>query len=94
METTPRILSPHLSTFQHRTVRLMGIVISMSGQSAILDCGGEVTLILNRDSQFIVGHAVDVIGKVMEDLSVMVMVGDDWGEGNRIGRPFCTRRTC
>lgn len=81
METTPRILSPHLSTFAHRTVRLLGTVTSLHGEAATIDCGGEITLILNRDSHLIIGHAFEVLGKVNEDLSVKTLVSMDWGEG-------------
>jgi hypothetical protein len=45
---TPRILAPHLSSFQHRIVRILGKVVQLRGESAIIDAGGHVDVILNR----------------------------------------------
>jgi hypothetical protein len=45
---TPRILAPHLSNFQHRIVRILGKVVQLRGETAIIDAGGHVDLILNR----------------------------------------------
>tara|TARA_R110002003_G_scaffold171_4_gene13900 strand:- start:8015 stop:8332 length:318 start_codon:yes stop_codon:yes gene_type:complete len=45
---TPRILAPHLSNFQHRIVRILGKVVQLRGESAIIDAGGHVDVILNR----------------------------------------------
>ena len=45
---TPRILAPHLSTFQHKIVRLLGRVVQLRGETAVIDAGGNVNVILNR----------------------------------------------
>lgn len=45
---TPRILAPHLSAFQHRIVRIVGKVIQLRGETAIIDAGGHIDVILNR----------------------------------------------
>ena len=45
---TPRILAPHLSTFQHRIVRVLGEVVQLRGDTAVIDAGGHVDVILNR----------------------------------------------
>jgi hypothetical protein len=47
---TPRILAPHLSNFQHRIVRMLGKVVQLRGETAIIDAGGQVDVILNRVS--------------------------------------------
>jgi replication factor A3 len=47
---TPRILAPHLSNFQHRIVRILGKVVQLRGETAVIDAGGNVDLILNRVS--------------------------------------------
>jgi replication factor A3 len=88
METTPRILSSHLASFPQRIIRLLGKITALHGETATLDCGGEVTLKLNRDSHFEVGKYYEVVGKVMEGLQVQVMVGDEWTAKGGIGM-FC-----
>ena len=45
---TPRILAPHLSAFQHRIVRMLGKVVQLRGEMAVIDAGGNVDVILNR----------------------------------------------
>lgn len=45
---TPRILAPHLSNFQHRIVRMLGKVVQLRGETAVIDAGGQVDVILNR----------------------------------------------
>ncbi|EAT81818.1 hypothetical protein HBI56_084940 [Parastagonospora nodorum] len=76
---TPRILAPHLSQFQHRIVRILGKVVQLRGETAVIDAGGNVDVVLNRDSHLAVGHAVEVIGKVDGNLNVKVQACTDWG---------------
>jgi hypothetical protein len=45
---TPRILAPHLSQFQHRIVRILGKVVQLRGETAVIDAGGNVDVILTR----------------------------------------------
>jgi hypothetical protein len=45
---TPRILAPHLSNFQHKLVRILGKVVQLRGETAVIDAGGNVDVILNR----------------------------------------------
>lgn len=45
---TPRVLAPHLNEFQHRLVRVVGKVTQLRGETAVIDAGGNVELILNR----------------------------------------------
>jgi hypothetical protein len=45
---TPRILAPHLSAFQHRIVRVLGKVVQLRGETATIDAGGHVEVLLNR----------------------------------------------
>lgn len=47
---TPRILAPHLQQFQHHIVRILGKVVQLQGETAVIDAGGNVDLILNRVS--------------------------------------------
>ncbi|KAH7380307.1 replication factor A protein 3 [Phaeosphaeria sp. MPI-PUGE-AT-0046c] len=76
---TPRILAPHLSNFQHRIVRMLGKVVQLRGETAIIDAGGQVDVILTRDSHLAVGHAVEVIGKVDGNLNIKVQAVTDFG---------------
>ena len=45
---TPRVLQPHLSQFQHRIVRVLGKVVQLRGENAIIDAGGQIDVVLNR----------------------------------------------
>jgi len=48
LEQTPRILAPHLQAFQHKLVRMLGKVLQLRGDTAVIDAGGNVDVILNR----------------------------------------------
>ncbi|KAF2203254.1 ssDNA binding protein-like protein Ssb3 [Delitschia confertaspora ATCC 74209] len=78
-DATPRILASHLSNFQHQTVRMLGKVVQLRGDQATLDAGGNVTILLNRDSHLTVNHAAEVIGKVDGNLNVKVLASTDFG---------------
>jgi len=45
---TPRILAPHLENFQYKLVRVLGKVVDLRGETAVLDAGGNIELILTR----------------------------------------------
>ena len=47
-ETTPRITAPYLEAFSHSTVRMLGKVRQLRGESATIDAGGSVNVFLNR----------------------------------------------
>lgn len=47
---TPRVLQPHLQHFQHRIVRVLGKVVQLRGENAVIDAGGQIDVILNRVS--------------------------------------------
>ncbi|KAL5119899.1 hypothetical protein ACEQ8H_002261 [Pleosporales sp. CAS-2024a] len=76
---TPRVLAPHLSAFQHRIVRILGKVVQLRGETAVVDAGGNIDVILNRDSHLAVGHAIEIIGKVDGNLNVKVQACTDFG---------------
>ncbi|EKD19553.1 uncharacterized protein L3040_002568 [Drepanopeziza brunnea f. sp. 'multigermtubi'] len=77
--STPRITAPYLDAFTNRTIRLTGRVMQLRGESATIDSDGVVTAHLNRDAHLTVGHAVEVVGKVNQDLSVKVLMALDMG---------------
>lgn len=51
----------------------------LRGDQATLDSDGNVTAILNRDAHLTVGNAVEIVGKVGQDLSVRVLKATDLG---------------
>lgn len=71
---TPRVLPAHLHAFHPssgsstHTVRILGTVTALHGDTATITCGnnGDVTLILKSDSHLQMGKLVEVVGKVTE----------------------------
>ena len=65
---TPRILPSHLHAFPMKTVRILGTVSALRGETATITCGsdGDVTLVLKADSHLQMGKLVEVVGKVAE----------------------------
>lgn len=48
---TPRIMAPHLQQFQHKgVVRILGKVVQLRGEKAVIDAGGNIDVMLNRVS--------------------------------------------
>ncbi|KAI9687937.1 MAG: hypothetical protein M1822_002019 [Bathelium mastoideum] len=78
-EATPRVTAPYLESFLHRTVRILGKVIQLRGDQATVDSGGQINVILSRDSHFVPNHFFEVVGKVQNDLSVRVLASTDFG---------------
>ncbi|ORY01813.1 replication factor A protein 3 [Clohesyomyces aquaticus] len=78
---TPRILAPHLQQFQYRLVRMLGKVTQLRGETAVIDAGGSVEIVLNRDCHLQLNHAVEIIGKVDGNLHVKVQAASDFGTG-------------
>lgn len=73
---TPRVLPSHLHAFHPtstgqrttHTVRLLGTVSALRGDTASITCGnhGDVTLILKPDSHLQMGKLVEIVGKVTD----------------------------
>ncbi|KAK4505107.1 hypothetical protein PRZ48_003070 [Zasmidium cellare] len=78
-EATPRITARYLEAFSHRTVRILGKVAQIRGETGTLDSDGQITCHLNRDAHWQLHHAFEIIGKVQNDLSVKVMASTDMG---------------
>jgi len=47
-EATPRINAQYLDSFTNQTVRILGKVTSLRGETATLDANGSVNIHLNR----------------------------------------------
>ncbi|KAI4196539.1 MAG: hypothetical protein LQ348_002285 [Seirophora lacunosa] len=82
-EATPRINARYLETFTNSTVRILGRVTSLRGESATVDANGSIQVHLNRvsypDAHLTLNNAVEIIGKVQPDLSVKVFQAMDFG---------------
>ncbi|KAI9671378.1 MAG: hypothetical protein M1831_004287 [Alyxoria varia] len=78
-EATPRITAEFLETFQNKTVRVLGKVVALRGETATIDAGGQINVLLNRDCHFQTDHAVEVVGKVTNDLSIKVLAATEFG---------------
>ncbi|KAK7719458.1 hypothetical protein SLS57_005656 [Botryosphaeria dothidea] len=78
-DQTPRINAPLLEQFTHQTVRILGKVTQLRGEQATIDANGSINLHLNRDSHLNLNNAVEIIGKVNQDLSVRVLTSTDFG---------------
>ncbi|OJJ51015.1 hypothetical protein ASPZODRAFT_54789 [Penicilliopsis zonata CBS 506.65] len=92
---TPRVLPAHLHAFHPssatgpratHTVRLLGTVTALRGDTATITCGnnGDVTLLLKPDSHLQMGKLIEVVGKVVDleggqGLGVRVLGTMDWG---------------
>ena len=70
---TPRILPSHLHAFHpssasSNTVRILGTVTALHGNTGTLTCGnnGDVTMILKSDARLQVGKLVEIVGKVAD----------------------------
>ncbi|BDD55941.1 hypothetical protein MPDQ_003314 [Monascus purpureus] len=82
---TPRILPSHLHAFSSKTVRVLGTVSALRGDTATITCGanGDITLVLKADSHLQMGKLVEVVGKVTEldgsGFGIRVFGTVDWG---------------
>ena len=47
-EATPRINARYLDSFTNQTVRILGKVVSLRGETATVDANGTINLLLNR----------------------------------------------
>ncbi|PLN76682.1 replication factor A protein 3 [Aspergillus taichungensis] len=92
---TPRILPSHLHAFHPNTangprstntVRLLGTVTSLRGDTATITCGnhGDVTMLLKPDAHLQMGRLVEVLGKVVDlegggGIGLRLLANYDWG---------------
>lgn len=47
-EATPRINAKYLDAFTNRTVRILGKVVALRGESAMVEANGTIVVHLNR----------------------------------------------
>ncbi|KAI1125096.1 replication factor A protein 3-domain-containing protein [Nemania abortiva] len=77
--STPRISADMLDSYVGQNVIVVGKVMQLRGESALLDANGQVNAILNHESHLMAGNAAQIIGKVNPDLSVRVYNALDLG---------------
>ena len=47
-EATPRVNAKYLGSFTNQTVRILGKVVSLRGETATIDASGSINIHLNR----------------------------------------------
>ncbi|KAK7751686.1 hypothetical protein SLS62_006347 [Diatrype stigma] len=77
--STPRISGRIIDGFVGRNVMIVGKVLQLRGDSAIIESEGQITAMLNRDTHLAPGNGAQIIGKVNPDLSVKVLSSLDLG---------------
>ncbi|RWA07154.1 hypothetical protein EKO27_g7953 [Xylaria grammica] len=77
--STPRISANMLDSYVGQNVIIVGKVMQLRGESALLDASGQVNAILNRESHLMAGNGAQIIGRVNPDLSVKVYNALDLG---------------
>ncbi|KAL6721822.1 hypothetical protein ACLMJK_000927 [Lecanora helva] len=78
-EATPRVNARYLEQFANQTVRILGKVVSLRGETATIDAAGTINVYLNRDAHLNLNNAAEVVGKVQQDLSVRCYQAMDFG---------------
>ncbi|KAI3321741.1 replication factor A protein 3-domain-containing protein [Xylariaceae sp. AK1471] len=77
--STPRISANMLDSYVGQNVIVVGKVMQLRGDSAVLDANGQVNAILNRESHLMAGNGAQIIGRVNPDMSVKVYNAVDLG---------------
>ncbi|KAI2643365.1 replication factor A protein 3 [Xylaria nigripes] len=77
--STPRISATMLDAYVGHNVIVVGKVMQLRGDSAVLDASGQVNAILNRESHLMAGNGAQIIGRVNPDLSIKVYNAMDLG---------------
>ncbi|KAK0635434.1 replication factor A protein 3 [Bombardia bombarda] len=77
--STPRITCTYLNSYVGKNVTVVGKVVQLRGDEAVIDADGNITAHLDRDSHLSAGNAVQLIGKVLPDLSIKVLTSMDLG---------------
>ncbi|KAK4110691.1 replication factor A protein 3 [Canariomyces notabilis] len=79
--STPRVTCAYLNSYVGKNVIVVGKVIQLRGDEALIDADGNITAHLNREAHLAAGNGVQIIGKVNPDLSVKVLSSIDLGTG-------------
>ncbi|KAK3373710.1 replication factor A protein 3 [Lasiosphaeria ovina] len=77
--STARITCSYLDSYVGKNVIVVGKVVQIRGDEAVIDADGNITAHLNRECHLAAGNGVQIIGKVNPDLSVKVLSSLDLG---------------
>ncbi|KAK3359248.1 replication factor A protein 3 [Lasiosphaeria hispida] len=77
--STPRITCTYLNSYVGKNVLVVGKVVQLRGDEAIIDADGNITAHLHREAHLSAGSGVQIIGKVNPDLSIKVLSSLDLG---------------
>ncbi|KAL2262798.1 hypothetical protein VTK26DRAFT_9437 [Humicola hyalothermophila] len=77
--SSPRITCGYLNSYVGKNVIVVGKVIQLLGDEALIDADGNITIHLHRDAHLTPGNGVQIIGKVNPDLSIKVLSSVDLG---------------
>ncbi|TRX88661.1 hypothetical protein FHL15_010427 [Xylaria flabelliformis] len=86
--STPRINAPLLPSYVGQNVIVVGKVLQLRGESALLEANGEINVILNLETHLMAGNGAQIIGKVNPDLSVKVYNAKDLG--SNVATSYCS----
>ncbi|KAI1297522.1 hypothetical protein F5Y03DRAFT_280953 [Xylaria venustula] len=92
--STPRISANMLDAYVGQNVIVVGKVMQLRGESALLDANGQVSAILNHDSHLMAGNGAQIIGRVNPDLSVKVYNALDLGSNVGMLSPPAASTRC
>ncbi|KAG9252880.1 replication factor A protein 3 [Emericellopsis atlantica] len=76
----PRVTARLLDNFIGRHVRIVGQVIELRGDQAVINSDGAVTILLNRDAHLSQNGGAQIIGKVNPDLSIKALNSVNLGD--------------
>ncbi|KAK0728268.1 replication factor A protein 3 [Lasiosphaeria miniovina] len=77
--STARVICSYLDSYVGKNVIVVGKVVQIRGDEAVIDADGNITAHLNRGSHLAAGNGAQLIGKVNPDLSVKVLSSLDLG---------------
>lgn len=80
--STPRITAQYLDSYVGRNVMIVGKIVQLRGDEAIMDSAGNITLALDREAHLVNGNSAQVIGKVNPDHSIKVLTSKDVGQAD------------
>ncbi|KAL2104970.1 hypothetical protein VUR80DRAFT_9246 [Thermomyces stellatus] len=77
--STPRITARYLDNYVGQNVMIVGTIVQLRGDTAIMDSDGNINLALDREAHLVNGNSAQVIGKVNPDHSIKVLTSKDVG---------------
>ncbi|KAI1266717.1 hypothetical protein F5Y18DRAFT_382388 [Xylariaceae sp. FL1019] len=77
--STPRISASMLDSHVGANVMVVGQVIQLRGETALLNAGGQISLLIDNNVHLVAGNGAQIIGKVNQDMSIKVWNAMDLG---------------